>query len=140
MPSTISAANRRWVRERANFICEYCQSAELLTGLKCEIDHIVPRALGGTDNVENLCAACSVCNGHKHSKVEGIDPETDQTVSIFHPRQQAWHENFQWSRDGSQILGITTCGRATIEALNLNAPLRVVARRIWAQTGRHPPK
>lgn len=140
MASSVSESTRQLVRERANFTCEYCQSAELLTGLKCEIDHIIPKSRHGTDDFENLCAACTVCNGHKYNKVEGVDPGTNHPLRLFHPREQTWHEHFQWDANGTHILGVTACGRVTIDALNLNEPLRVAARTIWVQTGRHPPK
>ena len=107
--------------------------------MKCTTDHITPKSRGGSDELDNLCAACVFCNGRKYAKIEGVDPETMQKVQLFHPRQQQWHEHFRWSEDGAIIVGLTTCGRATIAALELNAPLRVAARSIWVQTGRHPP-
>lgn len=32
------------------------------------IDHIIPLAKGGTNDVENLCIACGTCNGGKSGK------------------------------------------------------------------------
>lgn len=134
----LSEAVRNSVRERANFLCEYCQTAEILSGLRCVTDHIIPTSRGGSDELDNLCAACTFCNSHKYTKIEGSDPETGQNVRLFHPRQQQWPDHFHWSEDGKTIVGLTACGRATIEALQLNEPLRVAARSIWIQTGRHP--
>jgi len=65
-------------------------------------------------------------------------PPAPFEVSLFHPRQQHWHEHFAWSEDGTQIIGLTSCGRATIEALQLNHSLIVATRTIWVQTGYHP--
>ena len=136
----LSETLRNQVRERANFLCEYCQTAEILSGLRCTTDHIRPISRGGSDELDNLCAACIFCNSSKYAKTEDIDLETGQSVSLFHPREQKWLDHFQWNEDGSIIIGLTACGRATINALELNAPLRVVARSIWVQTGRHPPQ
>lgn len=135
----LSESLRRRVRERANFLCEYCQTAEVLSGLRCAIDHIIPKSRGGSDDLDNLCAACTFCNSRKYAKTAGIDPETGQAVRLFHPRQQQWSEHFQWRQGGTIIVGLTACGHATMEVLQLNEPLRVAARSIWSQAGRHPP-
>lgn len=140
MSATISRSQHRLARERAHYLCEYCQTAEVLSGLKNNVDHIIAKSRGGSNDLDNLCAACSFCNGCKHAKVTGIDPETGQPVGLFNPRQQTWHEHFRWHDDGTIIIGLTACGRATVEALCLNEPLRVAARSLWVQTGRHPPK
>lgn len=135
----ISTSLRDFVRQRANYYCEYCQTAEWLNGLEGEIDHIKPRAIGGPTVSENLCLACSSCNGNKHSKTHGIDPDTGAKVELFHPRRQVWHEHFMWSEDGTRILGLTSCGRATIATLQMNHTLVVAARLIWVRAGYHPP-
>jgi len=66
-------------------------------------------------------------------------PATGAEVPLFHPRRQVWRDHFTWSQDGAQVIGLTPCGRATIEALHLNHPLIVVARSIWVRAGLHPP-
>lgn len=131
---------REFVRQRAGQRCEYCQTSEQISGLEHEIDHIIPRASQGTTTAENLCLACSSCNGYKQAKTHETDPESGNVVPLFHPRQQRWREHFVWSADGTQIIGLTPSGRATIQALNLNHPLIVSARRRWTAAGWHPPK
>jgi len=137
--STISKALREQVKRRAGFRCEYCQTSEWLNGIEGEIDHIIPRVEGGTNRSDNLCLACTACNGYKQAKTAGNDPVTEQTVALFHPRQQRWGEHFAWSDDGTQIVGLSSCGRATVEVLRLNHPLRVSARAVWVHAGYHPP-
>lgn len=127
------------VRERARHRCEYCQSFEGLTGQLCEIDHIVPRARGGPTEAENLCLACSACNGHKLARTHGTDPVTQELVLLFNPREQVWADHFAWTSDGIRILGLTAIGRATVELLKLNRPLAMSARAIWVSMGLHPP-
>jgi hypothetical protein len=130
---------RELVRQRAQGRCEYCQTSEWLNGLSGKVDHIFPRAQGGPTDADNLCFACSSCNGYKQARFRGVDPETGLEVPLFHPRRQVWRDHFTWSQDGTLVIGLTPCGRATIEALRLNHPLIVVARAIWARVGLHPP-
>jgi len=137
---TISAALRTRVRRQARQRCEYCQTPEWITGLVCEIDHIIPRAHGGSTTFDNLCLACSACNAYKQAKMHATDPETGQEVPLFHPRRQRWHEHFAWSESGTLIIGLTSCGRATIEALRLNNVEIVAARALWVGVGWHPPQ
>lgn len=138
--SYIPDALRDQVRRRANYRCEYCQTPEWLIGAEHEVDHIMPRSQGGATDADNLCSACSPCNGNKRTNVSGIDLQTGERVALFHPRQQRWQDHFMWSPDGTQIVGLTPYGRATIEVLKLNHPLILVARSVWVSTGLHPPK
>lgn len=59
----VSKRTRYEVLKRDNHTCRYCRSTEnALT-----IDHVVPVALGGTDDPTNLVAACKDCNAGKSS-------------------------------------------------------------------------
>jgi hypothetical protein len=106
-----------------------------------ELDHIVPRARGGTNDEANLWLSCSVCNGHKGDRVTAIDPESNALAPLFNPRQQRWFEHFRWSADGLLIIGLTPIGRATVAALHLaDDPIALLVRSYWIQVGWHPPK
>jgi hypothetical protein len=107
---------------------------------RLQIDHILPIAKGGSDTEDNLCLACELCNQYKWAKTHSVDPQTGQQVVLFNPRQQNWADHFSWSVDGTEIVGLTAYGRATIVALNLNNELAVTVRRNWIQAGWHPPK
>ncbi|MEO1389826.1 MAG: HNH endonuclease signature motif containing protein [Cyanobacteria bacterium J06634_6] len=74
---------------------------------RLEIEHIIPLVKGGTNDESNLWLACPLCNGHKSSKVNAIDPETEETVPLFNPRTQIWRDHFRWSNNGTQVVGIT---------------------------------
>jgi DNA-directed RNA polymerase subunit RPC12/RpoP len=104
-----------------------------------EVDHIYPKALGGPTTLDNLALACPHCNGKKLTKIRGIDPLTGRHVALFNPRRQHWNQHFKWSDDFSKIIGKTLCGRATIEALQMNRPRIVRIRRLWRALGLHPP-
>jgi hypothetical protein len=57
----------------------------------------------------------------------------------YNPRQQYWKDHFSWNADGTEIVALTACGRATVKALRLNNSLAVTVRKNWVQAGWHPP-
>lgn len=141
----ISDDVKRAVRERANYLCEYCHSSERLSASRFTIDHITPKSLGGSDELENLALACRRCNERRYNFVASIDPESQITVPIFNPRLQEWDKHFAWIDKGILIEGITPVGRATCVRLDLNDTrypeedsIRET-RRFWLKTGLHPP-
>ncbi len=136
---TVSEHVRILVRERANNRCEYCLCHQDYVMGRLQIDHVVPIAKRGSDTEDNLCLACELCNQHKWTKTEDTDPQTGKQVSLFNPRKQNWSDHFIWSSDGIQIIGLTECGRATVNALRLNNNLSVTVRRNWVLAGWHPP-
>jgi hypothetical protein len=137
--STISEELRQYVRQRAENRCEYCLSHQNYILGRLQIDHIIPQAKGGTNSEDNLCLACELCNQHKWAKIEGYDSQAGQWARLFHPRRQHWGEHFSWSENGELLIGLTGCGRATVEALQLNNALAVTVRRNWIRAGWHPP-
>jgi hypothetical protein len=105
-----------------------------------EVEHIIPAAAGGSNDESNLWLACRLCNCFKAHHTSHVDPTSGQEVLLFHPRSQKWNEHFQWSADGTRILGTTACGRATVEALRLNNLVATTVRRYWVEAGWHPPE
>ena len=119
--------------------CEYCQTSQEMTMAIFHIDHIIPRFVGGQTEFDNLCLSCPFCNQFKHQQVFARDPQSNRKVKLFHPRQDHWRKHFQWSANGTQIIGLTARGRATVVALNLNNPLALNARSYWVACGIYPP-
>jgi hypothetical protein len=138
--SYVSKELRRKVAEAARHRCGYCLTSELVVGSEMDVEHIIPEAAGGPTEEANLWLSCSKCNDHKSIKTQATDPETGETIPLFNPRQQSWKEHFQWSQAGDLIIGKTSTGRATIEALQLNRSLLVLSRRVWVRAGLHPPE
>lgn len=60
--SEISEAARRRVRECAGNRCEYCLSHQDHILGRLQMDHIQPGARGGSDDEDDLCLACELCN------------------------------------------------------------------------------
>ena len=142
---SISNAVKQMVRERAQYLCEYCHSSERLGANRFTVEHVRPRSLGGSDDLDNLALACRRCNERRYNFVAGVDPETQAVVALFNPRQQQWVEHFVWIEEGIAIAGITPIGRATCIRLDLNDTrypeddsIRAT-RRLWVKTGLHPP-
>lgn len=55
-------AKRRKVHSHFLECCGYCKTSESLTVVTFEVEHIIPRSLGGLTEFENLCLACLSCN------------------------------------------------------------------------------
>ena len=101
----ISASARARIIEQAGNRCGYCRAHQQHVYETLQVEHIEPRAHGGSNDIENL-----------------------------------WKRHFDWSIDGTEIVGRTICGRATVEALNLNSDLAVLVRTNWIKVGWHPPE
>lgn len=139
MPASISDALQSIIREHADNRCGYCLSHQQYVPLKLEIEHIIPKSRGGSDDESNLWLACRSCNLHKSNQITALDPLTGEQVALFNPRFQQWEEHFRWSHDGTRLAGLTPCGRATVIALNMNNLIAVTVRRNWIAAGWHPP-
>jgi hypothetical protein len=135
---TITDELRRRIRQSANSQCGYCRvPAQHIYGFM-EIEHILPKAAGGTDEEANLWLACSRCNTYKGAQTHALDEITNQVVALFNPRFQNWSQHFQWGEDRATILGKTPIGRATVVALNLNLEEAVEFRRLLVSIGWSP--
>ncbi|MBC7813277.1 MAG: HNH endonuclease [Burkholderiales bacterium] len=130
------AAIKRLVYERANGVCEYCQTSEENIGQTMQVDHIDPQA---GDALDNLCLTCWNCNSHKHKATLAVDPEAGEKAALFSPRSENWSDHFKWIDNAAQIDGLTPTGRATVVRLKMNRPAIIIARKRWVAGGYHPP-
>ena len=140
MTSThLSEELRQRVRASSGNRCGYCLSLQRYVMGKLEIEHLIPRALGGSDDEANLWLSCGLCNRYKGFQIEKVDFVTSTMAPLFNPRTQIWREHFEWDTEGIFIKGLTPVGRATVEALQLNNEIAVEVRRNWIIAGWHPP-
>src|SRR5438046_2711332 len=121
---------KRTVAERAGERCEYCRCPAAYSSDPFAAEHIRPRVAGGTRHLSNLAYSCLGCNNFKYTHTEAVDPETGETVSLYHPRRDLWLGHFTWSEDFTEIVGLTATGRASVERLQLNRPGVVNLRRV----------
>lgn len=77
----VSKRLRFEILRRDNHACRYCGLTAPDGWL--EIDHVVPKALGGTDEPSNLCAACVDCNAGKGSIAPGSPLVADVASDAF---------------------------------------------------------
>jgi len=64
---TVSKRIRYEVLRRDNHTCRYCGGSA--PDVKLTVDHVVPVALGGSDDASNLVTACRDCNAGKTSTI-----------------------------------------------------------------------
>jgi hypothetical protein len=66
-----------------------------------------------------------------------VDPENGELVPFFDPREHVWGDHFRWR--GYEAVGLTPIGRATLAALELNHPRRILIRQAEETLGLFPP-
>ena len=133
----VPASLDRRVRDRAGGRCEHCRLAQVAQEATFHIDHVQPKAAGGTTTFENLALACVSGSLRKGARTQVPDLETGEIVRLFSPRRDVWDEHFRMT-DASVVVGTTEVGQATVEARSLNRLLAVAIRREEQQRGRYP--
>lgn len=138
------SSRREYVRQRAQYCCEYCRipEEEYLAATAFQEEHIIPKAKfqeddPRRDDVTNLAWACPRCNRNKSDKVYGADPMTNELIPLFNPRTDIWNVHFLAHRSG-HIVGLTPKGRATAEVLRFNDEARVRGRLLLYLRGLWP--
>jgi hypothetical protein len=81
---SLSKTARFRILARDNFTCRYC--GRFAPNVELEVDHIVPQALGGDDDPDNLVTACHDCNNGKRADLL----PSRRRPSVAHP--DACHE------------------------------------------------
>jgi hypothetical protein len=133
----VSQALQQLVWMRAGSRCEYCQIQQIYDALTFEIDHIIAAKHRGQSVEDNLALSCYACNHHKGANIAGLDPVSQQTTPLFHPRRDEWQAHFQWT--GPFLEGKTAIGRVTVYVLAINLDYRVALRRVLINEGVFPP-
>jgi len=101
---------RKFVRDRAQDVCEYCRLPQQVAGFaRFQVEHIKSKQHHGNDQPENLAWACPRCNAYKGPNLTSIDPESQELALIFNPRNDVWEEHF--AQVGIEIIGLTSIGR-----------------------------
>ena len=136
----VPVAVKTAVIQRANGLCEYCQSPADYSPQPFSIEHIHPSSAGGKSDLNNLAFACQGCNNHKYTKTHGTDSLSGITVSLFHPRQDDWTTHFAWADGGLKIIGLTAIGRVTVQELHLNRQNLINLRSLLLLADLHPPQ
>ena len=134
--SSIPAALRQLVCERAQGKCEYCLIHQDFSIYTHEVDHIIALKHSGQTTAENLALSCLSCNRHKGSDFATLDPSSGEIIPLFNPRRQVWAEHFVLN--SARIEGITSIGQATARLLMFNTPTRLLSRQVLIAQGCYP--
>jgi hypothetical protein len=125
------------VQQRAAGRCEYCRMHQALQGATFHVEHIVPESRGGPTTLPNLAWCCPSYNLYKSDRMHAVDPDTNELVPLFHPRQDNWNEHFGWLE--YQLVARTPIGRATVNSLKLNTERRLLIRQAEERFNLFPP-
>ena len=76
---SVSVRTRFEVFKRDRFTCSYC--GQTPPDVLLEVDHVLPLAAGGSDDIENLTTSCKDCNRGKAANLlsEGTAPVVRQS-------------------------------------------------------------
>lgn len=123
------------VTERALNRCEYCLAPEEFSNKEFHVDHVVPRARGGADTLDNLALACFRCNLSK-AKAQTVPlGRAGDVVPLFNPRTDDWNAWFEFvlfpNDEAARIVGKDEIARATATRLKMNVPHAARARWKW---------
>lgn len=125
------------VFKRDEFTCQYCGVSAPEAIL--EVDHVHPRAEGGTDDFDNLLTACFQCNrgkgarllddaaldGNLHSKTVTMAERELQREAYTH-----WRKKIQ-DRENQELDYLADCWRAKFNGYDWNsAEVREFLRRL----------
>lgn len=61
---------RARILERDSWLCQACLETDRVT-VATQVDHIIPKSQGGSDNEDNLQAICAPCHAEKTLKESG---------------------------------------------------------------------
>ncbi len=134
----LSPVERKFVIERAEGMCEYCRSLLDYSPESFDIEHIIPLAKGGGNDLDNLALACEGCNSRKRDYTGYIDVSTGKFVAFFHPRIERWEDHFSWDETLELVIGKSQSGKVTVEALALNRLGLINLRKALKLVGVHP--
>jgi hypothetical protein len=124
---------RRFVSLRAFGRCEYCRLPLEFDESPASLDHIIAIKHQGRTVEDNLAYACYHDNKFKGDNIAGLDPLDSALTRLFNPRIDQWQEHFRFTN--GEIVALSAIGRTTLYVLNMNAPVRVMARRLLRATG-----
>lgn len=132
--SAIPKPLRDAVMKRDAGRCRYCGLFQIGQATVFHVDHIQPKSKGGPTTIDNLALQCPHCSLRKSNKTEAVDPESGQSVALYHPLTDSWRDHFEVTADGT-INGRSPTGRATVVALAMNDLWPRAARALQISAG-----
>jgi 5-methylcytosine-specific restriction endonuclease McrA len=116
---------REYLLEKWSRHCAYCHKS----GVPLQIEHIVPKARGGSDRISNLTLACEPCNSAKGTR----------TAAEFGHPEVAAHAK-QPLRDAAAVNATRWALYRRLQASGLTVEVGTGGRTKWNRTQRGLPK
>lgn len=115
------------VRRLYRYTCGYCGTTETDAGSEMTVDHFMPRAVGGSDELDNLVYACWKCNQFKHDYWPTADDLAHER-RILHPLLDDLAVHLHANEQTGQVQALTATGHFHITTLRLNRSQLVKSR------------
>lgn len=64
-----------WESNPQNFISVFKVTSKQAKLLQCTAEHLIPKSIGGKEDLSNIVAACRFCNSTRHKAKHPLDPE-----------------------------------------------------------------
>jgi 5-methylcytosine-specific restriction endonuclease McrA len=136
MSTTIPKSLKKKTAVRAEFKCEYCKLAEIVSFYTFHTDHIISTKHYGLTILSNLAYSCPDCNFFKGSDLGTFVNSDEQLTRFFNPRKDKWEDHFD-IQNGA-IYGKTEIGLATERILQFNNIERLIFRQQLSALSLYP--
>jgi hypothetical protein len=80
-----------WIGDPVPFAVLYAIGVQRARQLQATAEHLLARSEGGSDNAENIVAACAFCNRTRHKTVRPLTPEAYRRRVQSRMVQGKWH-------------------------------------------------
>jgi len=103
---SVGKSKRFEVFKRDKFTCQYCGRSA--PDVVLEVDHIVPRAEGGSDDILNLVTSCASCNRSKGARLLSDDTvvaKKRRQLEELQERREQLEMMIDWQRSLMDIDG-----------------------------------
>ncbi|MCF8280561.1 MAG: HNH endonuclease [Bacteroidales bacterium] len=124
--------------ERASHTCEYCLLPQKASFFVFQIEHVISKKHGGSNDIQNLAYSCPICNRNKGTDLGTLSGNPPILTRFFHPRNDIWLHHFSLDTSG-EFLPKTEVGSATIMALDMNNIESIIDRKKLIQAGEMKP-
>lgn len=101
--------------------------------LPFQLDLVISEKHEGRTESSNLVWSCFDCKVYKGPNIAGVDPTSGKITALYHLRQQAWTDHFEWQ--SGRLVGKTSTWRTTISVLRINLDRRVAVRQELFELG-----
>lgn len=91
------------VFKRDGFTCQYCGRTPPEVIL--ELDHIIPKSKGGTDNIDNYITACFDCNrGKGGNNLSDKSPQVENRIETLREKQTQIKKYNRYLQDKERVI------------------------------------